>query len=63
MSRWRSSRSSRRTDLSQVTIQVARNFIHDDYYGVFTIGAASVTGVNTNVFHNVTSITGYSAAF
>ncbi len=50
-------------DLSPVTIQVARNFIHDDYYGVFTIGAASVTGVNTNVFHNVTSITGYSAAF
>ncbi len=50
-------------DLSPVTIQVAHNFIHDDYYGIFTIGAASVTGVHSNAFRNVTSISGYSAAF
>jgi hypothetical protein len=51
-------------DLSPVTIHVTGNVISDDYYGIFTIGAATVVrGVHGNVFRHVTQITGYSPTF
>lgn len=50
-------------DLAPVAIVVTHNVISNDYYGIFTIGAATVTGVNSNLFLHVTQITGYSATF
>ena len=50
-------------DLTPVTITVTHNVISDNYYGIFTIGAATVTGVHTNLFRHVTHITGHSPTF
>lgn len=51
-------------DLSPVTITVTANVISNDYYGIFTIGAtAAVTGTGTNLFLNVTHVTGFSPTF
>ena len=50
-------------DMNAVTMKVTHNFISDNYYGIFTIGAATVTGVRTNVFRHVTHITGHAPTF
>lgn len=50
-------------DASPLTITVAGNFIYTNYYGVFTAGPVTATGVGFNVFRQVTTPLGSTPAY